>query len=183
MEEMRADTSRVVEPEPPRRGELSMSGVGSHSFVERFRASARLCQDPRFLQLTVQTDSLDTIFLFYLPESDDAAVGDYAVARSTDDLFQVGSVRLGLQLIRGRTGSVFRGMNGFVTISRLDGRMSGTFESVIQEEATEAVTKIRGRFASVRVHDTPESECALTAATFVDADSLEAVPPADPGTL
>lgn len=183
LEEALADTSRVMEVEPPRRGELSLSGVGSHEFLGRFRAAAGLCQDPRFLQLTVQTDSLDTIFLFHLPGTEEAIVGDYEVVRATEELFEVARVRIGLQLIRGRVGSIFRGVQGVATLAAFDGRVSGHFEAAIEEVGTEAIAKIRGRFNSVLVHDIPEDNCALAAAAFVDVDSVASVARTEPDTL
>jgi len=170
------DTSTILEVELPRREELSLFGVGSHDFQGRFRAVASLCEDLRFLELTVRTDSLDTIMLFHLPESEESAVGPYRVSSPMEDHFMVGSVRVGLQLLRGRTGSVFRGIAGSVELTDWGPRISGTFSATMREAATEQITKIRGQFKSVRIIAATEDECAVSASAFVDPDSAAAEP-------
>jgi len=170
------DTSTILEVELPRRGELSLFGVGSQDFRGRFRAAASLCEDLRFLELTVRTDSLDTIMVFHLPESEEAVAGPYVVSSPMEDYFKVGSVRVGLQLLRGRTGWVFRGIAGSVELTDWGSRISGTFAATMKEAATEQITKIRGQFESVRVLTADEDECAVTASAFVNPDSAAAEP-------
>ena len=165
------DTSTVLELEQPARGELSLFGVGSHDFKGRFRATAGLCGQLRFLELTVRNDSLDTIMLFRLPESAEAAVGPYVVTSPMDDYFVIGSVRVGFQLIRGRAASVFRGIGGSVELTDWGPQVSGTFTATMQEAATDQITKIMGQFIDVRVDAGDDDECAVTAAAFVNADS------------
>ena len=166
------DTSTILKVELPRRGELSLYGVGSHDFQGRFRAEASLCKDLRFLQLQVGTDSLDTIMLFHLPESEESAAGPYLVSSPTEEYFVVGAVRMGLQIIRGRTGSVFRGIGGSVELTDWGPRISGTFTATMQEVATEQITKIQGEFTSVRILTAAEDECAVTSSAFVNPDSV-----------
>ncbi len=166
------DTSTILELELPRSGELSLFGVGSHDFRGRFRAAATLCDDLRFLEVTVRTDSLDTIMLFHLPKSEESAAGPYVVSSPTEDYFVVGSVRVGLQLIRGRTGSVFRGIGGSVELTDWGRRISGSFTATMQEAATDQIMKIKGQFQGVRVLRADEDECAVTSSAFVTPDSV-----------
>jgi hypothetical protein len=170
------DTATILEVELPRRDELSLFGVGSHDFRGRFRAAASLCEDLRFLELAVRTDSLDTIMLFHIPESEESVSGPYVVSPPTADSFMVGSVRVGFQLLRGRTGSVFRGIAGSVELTEWGARISGTFTVTMQEFATDRITKIRGQFKSVRILTAAEDECAVTASAFVNPDSAAAEP-------
>jgi hypothetical protein len=165
------DTSTILEVEVPRRDELSFFGVGGRDFRGRFRATANLCEDLRFLELTVRTDSLDTIMLFHLPESEESAAGPYVVSSPMEEYFVVGSVRVGLQLIRGRTGWVSRGIGGSVELTEWGPRMSGTFAVTMREAATEQIMKIRGQFKSVRIFPADEAECAVAASAFVNPDS------------
>lgn len=173
---MLRDTSTILEVELPRRGELSLFGVGSQDFQGRFRAAATLCEDLRFLELTVRTDSIDVIILFHLPESEEAVAGPYMVSSPMEDYFMVGSVRVGLQLIRGRTGWVFRGIAGSVELTDGGSRISGTFAATMQGAATEQITKISGEFKSVRVLTADTGECAVSATAFVNPDSAAAEP-------
>ena len=170
------DTSTILEVELPRRGELSLFGVGSHDFRGRFRAVASLCEDLRFLELTVRTDSIDTIMLFHLPESEASAAGPYVVSSPMEDYFMVGSVRVGLQLLRGRMGSVFRGTAGSVELTDWGSRISGIFDVTVQEAATDQITKIKGQFKSVQILVATEGECAVTTSAFVNPESATTEP-------
>jgi len=173
---MLRDTSTILEVELPRRDELSLFGVGSHDFRGRFRAAASLCEDLRFLELMVRTDSLDTIMLFHIPESEESVAGPYVVSPPAADSFMVGSVRVGFQLLRGRTGWVFRGIVGSVELTEWGPRISGIFAVTMREVATGQITKISGQFKSVRILKADEDECAVTASAFVDPDSVRADP-------
>ena len=173
---MLRDTSTILEMEQPTRGELSLFGVGSHDFKGRFRATAGLCEQLRFVELTVRNDSLDTIMLFRLPDSDESAAGQYVVSSPLEDYFVVGSVRVGFQLIRGRAASVFRGIGGLVELTDWGSQISGTFAATMQEAATDQITKITGQFVDIRVDAADEDECATTAAAFVSADSTGLAP-------
>lgn len=173
------DTSTVLEPQVPESGELTIAAVGNHNFEGRFSATARICEDLRFLEVTVRTDSVDVIFLFNLPPNDDDVPGDFTVVSATDSLFAVGDVRVGVQIIRGRVGSVFRGTAGAISLTDWGRRIAGTFEVMIREAASESVTKTAGAFRGIRVRATDPAECALTSTGFAS----DSVPIADPDSL
>lgn len=166
------DTSTVLEPQTPESGELTIAAVGNLNFEGRFSATARMCEDLRFLEVTVRTDSVDVIFLFNLPPDDDDVRGDFVVALATDSLFAVGDVRVGIQIIRGRVGSVFRGTAGAISLTDWGRRMGGTFEVTIQEAASESVSKTAGAFRGIRVRPNDPAECALTSTGFAPPDSV-----------
>ena len=175
MAEMEAlsDTSTIPTLEQPNRGELSIAGVGSHVFGGRFSATAYRCDEPRFLSLIVRTDSVDTIFLFHVPEEPPTAA--YQVAPSTARLFAEGEVRIGVQLIRGRIGSILRGITGGVELVQAGGRASGDFEATLHEAATEAVTKILGEYREVEIRAADPDECALNASAFVELEPTDSL--------
>ncbi len=170
------DTSTILPLKEPNRGELTIAGVGSHHFQGLFTAEAWQCDEPRFVSVVVQTDSIDVIFLFYVSSVD--PIADYRVTPSTEQLFAEGEVRVGVQLIRGRQGAIFRGTGGTVRFTDGSGA-SGDFEVTLEEVATEAiVTKIRGRFHEVDIRPADPEECTLNATAFVEPEPGDSVPAA-----
>ncbi len=172
LEALSQDTATVPLVPPHRSGSVAMAGTGGHPFSAVNTASATRCADSGLLEITGRSDTMDVILLL---RTADPAETAYAIHPPTDS-FPPGSARTGMLLARGRTGFVFQGIAGSVTLDASGRRVSGTFEMLLQETALEQVTRVHGAFTRIAVNPASAALCQLNLAIFTPdstaADSL-----------
>lgn len=166
--------TRTPTPPRPRRGHLSAEALGIYDVEGIWPASAGRCEEPRILELMASSEGVATMLLLFLPPEPDSVVGTYRVV-TVEDRPEPRTARVGLMLMRGRKGFAFRGIDGEVELTGLDGRVSGRFRVTTVDEPTLAeVLEYAGVFSRIPVGLLSDSECRLNADALVPADSVVA---------